>query len=137
MANSKAIGVAYEDQKIVGGTVDNTPVGATTASTGAFTTLAASGATTLASTLAVTGAASFGAASFSATVTIGNSAADLVGFHGAAAVDQYAFVADQSINALATGSVIGFIASTSLSSLVEKVNSILDLLIEKGLMAAS
>lgn len=42
---------------ITGGSIDNCPIGATTPSTGAFTTLAASGATTLSSTLGVTGAA--------------------------------------------------------------------------------
>jgi hypothetical protein len=120
MANTKAIGVAYEDQKIVGGTVDNTPVGATAASSGAFTTLSASGATTL-----------------DGDVAIGNAAADLVAFHGATPVDQYAFVADQSINALISGSVVGFTTSASFSSTIEKVNTILALLIEKGLMAAS
>lgn len=51
------------DLTISGGTVDNTPIGATTRSSGAFTTLNANstlgvtGATTLSSTLAVTGAA--------------------------------------------------------------------------------
>ncbi len=114
MANKKSIGVAYEDQAIVGGTVDNTPVGATTASTGAFTTLSSTGDTTL-----------------------GNAATDLISFHGATAVDQAAFVAAQSINALSVSGVIGFTSSTSLSSVVEKLNSVIDLLIEKGLMAAS
>jgi hypothetical protein len=120
MSNSKAIGVAYEDQKIVGGTVDNTPVGATTASTGAFTTLSASGAATL-----------------SGNVAVGNAATDLIGFHGATAVDQYAFVADASINALISGSVVGFTTSASLSNVIEKLNLVFALLIEKGLMAAS
>jgi len=46
MANSISIGSAYKDQAIVGGSVDNSPVGATTASTGAFTSLSASGALT-------------------------------------------------------------------------------------------
>lgn len=41
---------------ITGGSIDNTPIGATTRSTGAFTTLAANGATSLTSTLAVSGA---------------------------------------------------------------------------------
>lgn len=50
------------DLTIVGGTINNTPIGATTRSTGAFTTLSANstlgvtGAATLGSTLAVTGA---------------------------------------------------------------------------------
>lgn len=39
MPNNKAIGVAYSDPAIVGGTIDNTPIGATTPSTGVFTTL--------------------------------------------------------------------------------------------------
>lgn len=43
MANAITVGVAYKDPAIVGGTVDNTPIGATTKSTGAFTTLTASG----------------------------------------------------------------------------------------------
>lgn len=120
MANSKAIGVAYEDQSIVGGTVDNTPVGATTASTGAFTTLTASGATTL-----------------NGNVAIGNAAGDLVAFHGATAVDQAAFVATLSINALSVSGVIGYTTSASFSVHAEAINSILACLIEKGLMAAS
>ena len=41
---------------ISGGSLNNAPVGATTPSTGAFTTLSASGAATLSSTLGVTGA---------------------------------------------------------------------------------
>lgn len=107
MANTKAIGVAYEDQRISGGTVDNTPIGATTASTGAFTTLSASGATTL-----------------DGNVALGNAAADLIGFHGATAVDQAAFIATVT-------------ASTTITAVVAAVNTILTLLSEKGLMAAS
>ena len=41
---------------IYAGSIQNTPIGSTTASTGAFTTLAASGNTTVGGTLAVTGA---------------------------------------------------------------------------------
>ncbi|MFM6955026.1 MAG: beta strand repeat-containing protein, partial [Ignavibacteria bacterium] len=44
---------------INGGSIDGTPIGATATSTGAFTTLDASGATQLTSTLSVTGLASF------------------------------------------------------------------------------
>lgn len=120
MANSKSRGVSFEDPAIVGGTVDNTPVGATTASTGAFTTLTASGATTL-----------------NGAVAIGDAAADLVGFHGVTAVSQAVFIASNSINALSVSGVVGFTSSTSLSSLVGKVNSILQILSDKGLMAAS
>lgn len=39
MSNSIAIGVAYKDQEIVGGTLDNTPIGATTPSTIVGTTV--------------------------------------------------------------------------------------------------
>jgi hypothetical protein len=42
MSNSIAIGVAYQDQAISGGTIDNTPIGATTPSTAVFTTTFAS-----------------------------------------------------------------------------------------------
>ncbi len=38
MANSLAVGVAFSDPALSGGTLDNTPVGATTASSGSFTT---------------------------------------------------------------------------------------------------
>ncbi|MCZ2484981.1 beta strand repeat-containing protein [Aquirufa antheringensis] len=62
---------------IYAGSVQNTPIGSTTASTGAFTTLAASGATTLGGTLGVTGvttlsgtSAHAGAATFSSTVNV-------------------------------------------------------------------
>ena len=42
MPNTQAIGVAFADQVISGGTVDNTPVGATTPSSVAATTMYAS-----------------------------------------------------------------------------------------------
>jgi hypothetical protein len=42
MPNSQAIGVAFADQIISGGTVDNTPIGASTPSTVAGTTMYAS-----------------------------------------------------------------------------------------------
>jgi hypothetical protein len=100
MANSKAIGVAYEDPS--------------------FTSLNVTGATTL-----------------DGAVAIGNAAGDLVGFHGATAVDQAAFVATLSINALSVSGVIGFTTSASFSTAITAINSILAALIEKGLMAAS
>jgi hypothetical protein len=57
--NGSVIADAYINDALTisGGTVNNTPIGATTRSTGAFTTLAANGAATLTSTLAVSGAA--------------------------------------------------------------------------------
>lgn len=120
MANSKSIGTAYEDQAIVGGTIDNTPVGSTTTAAGAFTTLSASGA-----------------ANFDGSTRLGNAAADVVGFHNVSGTVQATNVASQSINALSVSGVVGFTSSTSLSSLVEKVNTILVTLINKGIMAAS
>jgi hypothetical protein len=68
---------------------------------------------------------------------LGNSASDLVGLHGKAPSDQYAFIANASINALISGSVVGFTTSASLSNVIEKLNAVLALLSEKGLMAAS
>lgn len=68
---------------------------------------------------------------------LGQSASDLVGFHGTAPVAQYATVGAQSINALSVSGVIGFTSSTSFSSVIEKLNSIIDLLKDYGLMASS
>lgn len=56
-------------------------------------------------------------------MTLGASATELVGFHGAA-VDQNAFIETVT-------------ASTTLTNVVARVNNILDLLKEKGLMASS
>ena len=56
---------------VYAGSIQNTPVGSTTASTGSFTTLAASGATTLGGTLAVTGATTLtGAANLNGGLTM-------------------------------------------------------------------
>lgn len=41
--NTRPTGVGYEDLAMIGGSVDNSPVGATTPSTGAFTDLTYSG----------------------------------------------------------------------------------------------
>jgi hypothetical protein len=56
--NGSVIADTYIDDALTinGGTINNTPIGATTRSTGAFTTLAANGAATFTSTLAVSGA---------------------------------------------------------------------------------
>lgn len=55
---------------------------------------------------------------------VGQNASDLVAFHGATPVDQYALIATVT-------------ASTTLTSIVSALNSVLTLLSEKGLMAAS
>lgn len=70
MANSKSIGVAYEDQKIDGGTIDNTVIGATTAAAGTFTNATVAN-------LAVT-----------STASIGNATTDTVSFYGVTPVAQ-------------------------------------------------
>lgn len=100
MPDSISIGAAYRDQSIVGGRVDNSPIGATTPSTGAFTTLSATsaitatggvngtlGATTPSSAVVTTLNAT-GATTLDGNVAIGNATTDLVGFHGATAVAQ-------------------------------------------------
>jgi hypothetical protein len=99
MANSKTIGTAYADPE--------------------FESLSVTGAAT------ITGAATVaGATSLNGNVAIGNAAADLVGFHGATAVDQAAVKATVTV-------------SNTITVLVDAVNAILDLLKEKGLMATS
>lgn len=55
---------------------------------------------------------------------LGQSASDLVAFHGATPCDQAAFIATVT-------------ASTTLTSVVTALNSVLAMLSEKGLMAAS
>lgn len=66
---------------------------------------------------------------------LGQSSTDLIGFHGVTGTAQYTAIADQSINALSVSGVVGFTSSTSLSSVLEKLNLILDLLRDKGLLA--
>jgi hypothetical protein len=41
MPNTKSIGIAYEDQQLIGATIDNTVIGATTPAAGSFATLSA------------------------------------------------------------------------------------------------
>lgn len=81
MANTKTIGVAYSDPAISGGTVDSTPVGATTPSTGAFTTLTTTG-----------------------NAMLGDAGADLVGFHGVQ-VAQATFIATVTASTTITAAV--------------------------------
>lgn len=68
---------------------------------------------------------------------LGQSASDLIGFHGTTGTDQAAFITTLSINALSVSGVIGFTSSASFSVAITAINSILTLLSEKGLMAAS
>lgn len=97
MPDSISIGAAYRDQKIEGGAVDNSPIGATTPSTGAFTTLSATGATTVAA-LTATG-----------NVALGDAAADTVGFYGATPSSQRA-------GAMQASSKVGTASSTDVTT---------------------
>ena len=64
--------VVISKADVNGGAIDGTTVGASTPSTGAFTTLSASGATTLSSTLAVTGDVSVNISKFQVAAASGN-----------------------------------------------------------------
>lgn len=175
MADSISIGAAYRDQSIVGGKVDNSPIGATTPSTGAFTTLSATsaitatggvigavdgtlGATTPASAVVTTLNAT-GATTLDGNVAIGNATTDLVGFHGATAVDQGAALTaglttititdaegtpDYALSALTTASPYGLATLAEAVSLLyviknlqERMAEVEQRLEEKGLIAAN
>ena len=69
--------------------------------------------------------------------SLGQSAADLISLHGATPVAQAAYAAALSINALSVSGVIGFTTSASFSTAITRINDILTVLINKGLMAAS
>ena len=68
-------------------------------------------------------------------MVLGASASELVAFHGATATDQYAAIADLSINALSVSGVIGFTTSASFSTAILTINSVIAVLREKGLIA--
>jgi len=119
MADTQAIGVAYRDQSISGGTIDNTPIGATTASTVAATSLTATSA-------AISGGA-----------TIGDAAADLISFHGAAAVDQAAVITQVGTSVpVAVCGAYG-LTTTQLTAIITGLNAVIVALQEKGLTAAA
>lgn len=99
MPDSISIGAAYRDQSIVGGAVDNTPVGATTPSTGAFTTLSATG-----------------------NVSLGDAAADTVAFYGMTATSQRAGAA-QATSAVGTASSTD-VTTDMKAALIEVMNTL-------------
>ena len=121
MANSKSLGVAYEDQAIVGGTINSTPIGATTPSSGAFTTLTSTGNTAL-----------------------GNAASDTIGLYGATPVIQRATaashttiattVAVSTTSSVATG--WGFSTSTQANELTAAMAEVQATLVALGIWAA-
>lgn len=61
MPNTKPIGVAYSDPEISAGSIDNTPIGASSASTAKFTTASATGSVTAHSGTAVPAGGTAGA----------------------------------------------------------------------------
>lgn len=67
---------------------------------------------------------------------LGQSATDLIGFHGKAPSDQRAFTADISTSAPIQVSPYGF-STTQAAAIISLVNELKALLVEKGLMAAS
>ena len=73
MPNTKSIGIAYSDQAITSGSVDATPIGATTASTGAFTTITGTSSSVTGTDTARSGTAitAGGQSAFLATSTAG------------------------------------------------------------------
>ena len=73
----------------------------------------------------------------SAGTRLGQSASDLVAFHGATPSDQRAFTADVSTSVVTTTSPYGFSTSLQATNLIALVNEIKAVLVEKGLMAAS
>lgn len=121
MANSISIGSAYKDQAIVGGLIDDTPIGNTTKSSGKFTTLNATGATTL-----------------DGNVAVGNASTDLIGFYGATAVDQPATIASVTTTAAtSTTNAFGYTTSTQADAIVTALNAVIAAQIELGLLAAA
>lgn len=112
MTDSVAIGVAFRDQAISGGSVDGSPVGATTPSTGAFTTLSASGAITASGGVTgahngTVGATTPAAGTFTdltatGNVALGNAASDTVAFYGATGQAQPASASQTALAASQT-----------------------------------
>jgi hypothetical protein len=68
--------------------------------------------------------------------TLGQSASDLVGFHGATPVDQAATIASVTMPGLSIGGY-GYTGTANLTTLWAAVNSITAALREKGIIAAS
>lgn len=72
-----------------------------------------------------------------AGVTLGQSATDLVGFHGATPSDQRAVTAALATTAATATTPKGYSTTTQADGIVSAVNEIIALLKEKGLMASA
>lgn len=94
MTNSVAQGVAYSDPAIVGGAIDNTPIGATTRSSIKCTTLDANGA-----------------------VTLGDASTDVIAFYGATGSARRGF--SSAVHATSGASVSSSFGATQLAILQE------------------
>lgn len=69
--------------------------------------------------------------------TLGQSAADLIAFHGAAPVAQAVTIAAVVVTAVVATGGIGFSTSDALNTLVTAVNALITMAKNKGLIAAS
>jgi hypothetical protein len=70
-------------------------------------------------------------------VKIGQSASDLVGFHGATPSDQRASLTAVTTTAAVTTTPHGYTTGTQADAIVTAINEIIACLKEKGLMASS
>lgn len=103
MTNSVAAGVAYTDPALIGATIDNSTIGSTTKAAGAFTTLNATGATTL-----------------NGTVMLGDAGADTVGFYGYASSAQRAYSsAVHATSAVASSAAFGATQAAALQEVMK------------------
>ena len=106
-------GVANSKPTIDGGTINNAAVGGTTPAAGAFTTLTASGATTL-----------------NGTVALGNATTDTIGFYGTTKITQRS-------GAVQGTSLVGTASSTDIdtatkAAIIEIMNTLAAIGIWKG-----
>ena len=69
--------------------------------------------------------------------SIGQSASDLVGFHGASPVAQGAYVASISTSWITTSLGFGFVTSDNASAALTLINAMRTILVNKGFMASS
>lgn len=129
MTNSKAIGVAYSDQAISGGSIDNSPIGATTPSTGAFTTLSNTGAHT-----------STGSATFSGVTQLGTAASSYLAFYTASPTTQPTSASEAAVvtsAAITAAGAYGFGSAGQANGIVTLLNQLRSDLVTLGLIKGS
>lgn len=69
-------------------------------------------------------------------VVMGQSASDLVAFHGSEPTDQIAAITSVSTTAATASSPVGFATTTQADAIVTAVNAVLVALREKGIIAS-